>query len=275
MEISEKKSIVNIKIHNCVFNDSLVLGTILYGSLFNLSETNFFTVEDIFYYKGIEILNNNWLNKFKYMEYFFKYDIKQISFNKSFVIFGYPIIENNINKLIQNLEKLKYKIYSIQLINLNKINYSDKILYKNINILLKNQTTINEEKRENLVNKKCKKDYIFEVRPDIQNDIYYLYCYDDIKLVNYGIALVPDIKTSKMLNNIFRNIKENTNLDLLEESDSEEEFENEKIDKYVYLDKKVNMNCLYNYKFKKWYPTKLANEKDVITNIAELKNYKI
>ena len=35
------------------------------------------------------------------------------------------------------------------------------------------------------------------------------------------------------MNNIFRNIKENTNLDALEESDDEEEFENISLDKYV------------------------------------------
>ena len=35
------------------------------------------------------------------------------------------------------------------------------------------------------------------------------------------------------MNKLFRNIKENNNLDLLEESDSEDEFENIQLDKYV------------------------------------------
>ena len=38
------------------------------------------------------------------------------------------------------------------------------------------------------------------------------------------------------MNELFRNIKENSNLDLLEESDDEEEFENVNPDKYVYLE---------------------------------------
>ena len=40
------------------------------------------------------------------------------------------------------------------------------------------------------------------------------------------------------MNNIFRNIKENDDLDKLEESDDEEEFEDISIDKYVFLNKK-------------------------------------
>ena len=95
---------------------------------------------------------------------------------------------------------------------------------------------------------------VFNVSPDIQNDVYYLRNDSNSEELFAGI---PDYKTSIMMNNIFRNIKENKNLDELEESDSEEEFENEKIDKFVYLDKCVRMLCEYNYKFKKWVPIKI------------------
>jgi hypothetical protein len=62
------------------------------------------------------------------------------------------------------------------------------------------------------------------------------------------------------MNKIFRNMKENYNLDALEESDDEAEFENEKEDKYVFLDRCVKMNCQYNHKFKKWVPLSLAQK---------------
>jgi hypothetical protein len=55
-----------------------------------------------------------------------------------------------------------------------------------------------------------------------------------------------------------KDIKENNNLDALEESDDEEEFENEREDKFVYLDRTYKMICQYNYKFKKWTPIKLS-----------------
>ena len=41
---------------------------------------------------------------------------------------------------------------------------------------------------------------------------------------------------------------------------SEDEFENEKEDRFVYLDREFNMICSYNYKFKKWVPLKLADK---------------
>ena len=59
------------------------------------------------------------------------------------------------------------------------------------------------------------------------------------------------------MNGIFRDIKENINLDALEESDDEEEFENVEHDKYVDLDKVVHMECQYNHTFQKWVPHKM------------------
>jgi hypothetical protein len=72
------------------------------------------------------------------------------------------------------------------------------------------------------------------------------------------------------MNKIFRNIKENLNLDLLEESDNEEDFENINPNKYVNLNISKSFECIYNYKFKKWIPIKLSNEN--ITNKIDLIN---
>ena len=47
------------------------------------------------------------------------------------------------------------------------------------------------------------------------------------------------------MNKLFRNIKENANLDTLEESDDEEEFENTSEDKYVDLEKAIKFQCVY------------------------------
>lgn len=60
------------------------------------------------------------------------------------------------------------------------------------------------------------------------------------------------------MNNIFRKIKENANLDLLEESDDEDDFEDTRTDKYVDLSKVVRMKCQYTHKFKKWIPIEIV-----------------
>ena len=72
------------------------------------------------------------------------------------------------------------------------------------------------------------------------------------------------------MNKLFRNIKENNNLDLLEESDDESEFENNKVDKFVYLDKSFKMNCIFNNKFKKWVPFSVAQKNDKVIQKNQL-----
>jgi hypothetical protein len=122
---------------------------------------------------------------------------------------------------------------------------------------------------------------VFYVKPDIQNDIYYLYHVTDsintnstcFSIISKYIAHIPDYKTSVFMNKLFRNIKENDNLDAIEESDNEEEFEDSREDKYVYLDRAFKMKCEYNNKFKRWVPISLAGEKDRIVTISSLKNY--
>jgi hypothetical protein len=117
------------------------------------------------------------------------------------------------------------------------------------------------------------KEVVFKVKPEIQNDIYNLFIYDnksETKYAFYGVAYIPDYTTSVMMNKLFRNIKENQNLDALEESDDEDEFEDERLDKYVYLEKEIKMICKYNQKFKKWYPCRLAGKHEKVAMKRDL-----
>jgi hypothetical protein len=125
------------------------------------------------------------------------------------------------------------------------------------------------QKQEN----KPKKEAVFKIIADIEPDIYNLFVYKNGVEEYYDIAFVPDYKTSVMMNKLFRNIKENDNLDAIEESDNEEEFEDSREDKYVYLDRSFKMNCEYNNKFKRWVPISLVGENDRIVSISTLKNY--
>ena len=101
---------------------------------------------------------------------------------------------------------------------------------------------------------------IFFVKPDLQNDIYYLYNMNAVNftVISNELAHIPDYKTSVLMNKLFRNIKENTNLDYLEESDEEEEFENIQIDKFVDLNKTIKMRCIFNTRFRKWVPVNVV-----------------
>ena len=93
------------------------------------------------------------------------------------------------------------------------------------------------------------------VRAGLAADTYMLYNPSDNTLI--GTAMVPTYKSSVFLNGLFRNIKENANLDLLEESDDEDEFENAELDKFVNLDKTILMECVFLKRFQKWQPVKV------------------
>jgi len=90
--------------------------------------------------------------------------------------------------------------------------------------------------------------------------------------VYYQLMYIPDYKTSVMLNQIFRKIRENDNIDYIEESEDEEDFQNTEVDKYVDLNKIVLFECKFHRKFKKWYPVTLVNKQSRIVHINKLVN---
>jgi len=300
LKLEENKQIFDIKIVNCCFNNCLSYGTIFYGTFFNYLNNNFFSIEDIFFYKGKNVSNYIWVNKLELFNQIMTTDIKQISYNKSFTVFGLPIIKNNLDELINEIDLLKYKVKYIQFRNYNNKNVSQFIELKNINnkdykqsfkqdykqdykqefnskkdeykpLVIQKQTQNNSINSISKNTTKREKYVVFQVKPEIQNDIYYLYGYDNNQsLCHYNTAYIPDFKTSTMMNKLFRNIKENDNLDALEESDEEDEFENQKEDRFVYLDREFNMLCSYNYKFKKWVPLKIADKNMKIVNVNDL-----
>jgi hypothetical protein len=116
---------------------------------------------------------------------------------------------------------------------------------------------------------------IFEVVADAQNDIYNLHAYDRNNTpIFYDVAYIPNYKNSVYMNSLFRNIKENYNLDLIEESDDEEDFEDDRENKYVDLTKKIRMECVFHNKFKRWVPINVINDKSTklvyVHNLPEL-----
>ncbi len=284
MELAGNKNIVDIKQVNACFSNELSYGTIFYGTLFNHLNNRFFTIEDIFSYKDELIERENWSFKMEKIKLCLKNQLKPCAYNNSFIVFGLPIICKTNDELENKLKNIKYKINSIQYRLYNRSNNYLFITYENyinqketlvVNKYIKPQ--IQEKPVEKIVVKQPMKSKPFEkvvflIKPDIQNDIYHLYCLDqNLKEEQHSIAHIPDYNTSVMMNKLFRIIKENNNLDALEESDDEEEFENEDITKFVHLDKSYKMVCQFNHKFKKWTPVKLANEDNKIVTSYELK----
>jgi len=256
----------NIKIIITSFNDTLATstGTIFYGTIFKHSNVSCFCIEDIYYHKGFECNTKSFYDKLQIIKNCLQKDLCRNALTNQFTIFGLPIMNTHFNNLLRDIDFLPYKITKIQYryFNTKKICYVK--YYKpgssyNENNGKSNQSQNQNSKSTNQLNKA-----VFKITPQIQNDIYNLFIYNNGKEEFYDIAFIPNYTTSVMMNKLFRKIKENQNLDALEESDDEEEFENEREDKFVFLDRSFKMNCEYNYKFKKWVPISLASKNDRI-----------
>lgn len=117
---------------------------------------------------------------------------------------------------------------------------------------------------------------IFRVCADLQYDIYHLYAYGKgCEVIYYDYAYIPNYRVSAFMNGLFRNIKENRNLDFIEESDDEADFQDMRIDKYVNLTKILFIECVFHKKFKRWTPVRSVDVKDAkVVHISKLvRNY--
>ena len=276
LEIGDHKKITKIHIIPACFHSELSYGTIFYGTLFHNKHTQYMSIEDMFFYKGTNVSNYLYSKKLLLLQTIFSTEIKQISYFKEQVIFGLPIISTTYTELYKKIQLLPYKIKYVQFVyNTNKkynVEHSEKEMLQEEKKVLSSTTTRNTPReisknnaRETREISKTNKHIIFKVKPDIQNDIYHLYCKDEQGIDSYyDVAYIPDYKTSVMMNSLFRNIKENINLDTLEESDDEEEFEDDRLDKFVFLEREYLMNCVKNYKFNKWTHIRVAFNHETI-----------
>lgn len=91
---------------------------------------------------------------------------------------------------------------------------------------------------------------VMQVSADPEPDIYHLhqagrYC---------GVALIPSYRLSVAMNRLFRRVRANENLDSIEESDDEDEFQNQDPHRHVNLQQTHELPCAFHPKFKKWVP---------------------
>ena len=249
LTINKYNLIIDVKEINLEFDRKLSRNTILLGTKFIYNKKTFIAIEDIFYYKGYEIKKENtyYKERLENIINLLNDDLNQKK--EQAVVFGLPLIFNNLKDCFQELNTVKYKISTIKFINYDDFNFKGYIIYKD----------------------NIEKVTIFKVKADIKDDIYKLYSNDGY----YSNALINNYKLSVKMNNEFRNIKENRNLDLLEMSDSEDEFENVNENKYVNLNKIIYMKCQYNKNFKKWMPLEKVNYGEKLFNKREIKKIEL
>ena len=260
-------------------------GTILQGTCFKATNLKTFAVHDIHCYKGTPYSNISYTDKLKLFVTMFQHEIQQVSYFADHVVLGLPImfpgtmthedLRIQLQAVPYKVEKAQYR-YSTRkdtpVVNVSLANMMSVIAPQE---LVSNPSSVHGSVHGSLHgsvhgSKSATKfidyrairsgrikvpDMVFLVKPELQNDVYRI-C---TSTGDHGIAAVQSYDSSKFLNRLFRHIKENDNLDLLEESDDDDEFENIDMDKYVDLEKTHKLLCRYLPKMNKWEPYKVAD----------------
>ena len=296
METGENNSICEVYMGLVGFHDKLVLGacgTIFYGTIFKTNGSTCFCIEDLYYYKGANHSSKTFLSRLQLIKNILQNEISQQSLTNKYILFGLPLMNTDLITLLREIDLLPYKISQLKFrwFETKKIMFSSYYKPSVRGLIARESVPLSAREsvplatvvsrvsaplatrvKDNIHNGKQLSNAVFKVTADVQSDIYNLFIYKDGIEEFYDYAYIPDYETSLLMNKLFRNIKENDNLDALEESDDEDEFENNNADKYVYLERSYKINCRFNYKFKKWTPISMAKETDRIISHNLLSN---
>ena len=256
IRLNERGNYSDIQYYNSTFSNQLALGTIIYGTHFLLHHRPYFSCEQLYYYKGICVQKKPYAMRLALMADMFDQHVGQTAHTTNSLVVGLPVMTETYEEALAVSNDLPYKTYGIAApmpVRQVPMPLEKQAPVRLVPMPLEKQAPMPVPlERPQSLNKA-----IFKVKADLIADIYHLYTAKDIL---HSTALVPTYKSSVFLNSLFRKIKENSNLDLLEESDDEDEFENTSLDKFVDLEKTIIMECVYLKRFQKWQPVKVMKD---------------
>jgi hypothetical protein len=262
------------------FTNDLAWGTVLYGTYFFSAKHGpaFLACTNVYEYCGKSVGHLPYSAKLTMLTSLFERHVKQKAYSKHFLVVGLPLIKLSFAAALAAVDAGEpgYKVYGVQIYKPSQV-HSLGVVVIGV-VALRKLPPIHATPQETLVAPKplvaprasanvlglkihpLSTTAVFDVQAGDDADIYYLY-----KPLDYdtpiGTAIIPSYKASVMMNQLFRRIKENANLDALEESDDEAEFENMAADKFVDTTKRLRMTCVYLKQFRKWQPVALLQMK--------------
>lgn len=279
MELNKERNITKITYTGLPEGSLFANGTLFYGTIVSPHD---FVIEDIFFYQGVPTKSLLFAEKLGFLE---KFMTTYVGSTRFYLPPMWSVIKDNsydcLYDIPKNIDAPSAGFHHIQYRCLNTIApylniYPTKKGFSTGSAAAAAATASREElmipwRNASYGKPQYKQTAVFKVMADISFDIYRLYAYGTNKsIVYYNVAYISNYKTSVMMNRIFRRIKENENLDAIEESDDEEDFENIDPEKYVDLHKSVLMECRFHYKFKKWVPVKVIGPQQKVVHISQL-----
>jgi len=295
LDLNREKKITKSTVIQTGFDHSLSLGTIVYGTWIKeekegVPENQWFIIEDIMFYKGIPMKKCGFTERLAFIAELMG-QLKQEFRKPTDTVFVLPMLwQVELKESMEDYpitipsdvtDSVYYQVHHIQYrscgetmpylnVNINKKIGASEPKKSVLPLLIHDNTKL----RMDFAKPQYKYPTVFRVMADLQFDIYHLFAYGkDNQPIYYNIAYIPNYKTSVMMNGLFRNIRENKNLDYIEESDDEDDFQNMNIDKYVHMEKVLLMECVFNNKFKRWTPMRVVGPREKIVHIGKLAVY--
>ena len=245
-------------------------GTILYGTLCDVEGLSFFIADDIYYYKGIYMKPLTFGEKMGYLT-----DVIE-NMDSTTVMFKMACMET-ITAV--DTENQTLKLESAYVSHHLQYRASSQIMpYLNHTVKPRSFAPAPAVEPKIYIPRNdldfgapaYKSETVFRVMADVQSDIYLLYAYNETAFEFVDIAYIGSRKESSFMNSLFRNIRENLNVDYGEESEDEDMFQNTSVDKYVDLKLEYRMICSFHHKFKKWVPVRTVDAKTRCVNLSQL-----
>ena len=279
MELNKERKIARITYTVLDEISKFTDGTLLYGT--NMGSDSF-VIEDILIFQGISAKNTMMNEKLGFLYSFMKkFPQETTRFYLPSLWYTDPSILSDPYNIPPEYEK-RYPIHHIQYRTMKTISpylniYPTKKGFQKSAISTPSSAIsadipiYNAYRYTNINKPQYKHPTIFKVMADFQFDIYRLFAFGSQKsIVYYNVAYIPTYRSSVFMNSLFRNIRENANLDAIEESDDEDDFENTDPEKYVDLKKAILMECKFHPKFKKWVPIRVVSDREKLVHISQL-----
>jgi hypothetical protein len=275
MDLNKDKKVSNaIKLEHDDLE--LSLNTVLYATVYQEenSPNKYIIVENIYYFCGLHLKNYTVNEKWRLLENVL------MRTQTMFAKYGYYITlphiwthqndgyDGTIPKQIEqyipyNIHHVQYRNSKLNITYLNmktqKLNMLKQAkkgtISSNTPIVPSYECTYDKNMRSDQYGVST----VFVMKADVQSDIYHLFAFGkNGEKDYYDSAYIPNYEVSVKMNSHFRNIKENGNIDCIEESDDEDDFQNTDAYKHVDLKKEMKMSCTFDRKFKKWIPIQTA-----------------
>lgn len=284
-DFNREKKISRGKMFELPYCHDLALGTVVYGTLWEQEDSPpWFVVEDILHYEDISMKVEPMGQRLGFLSQFMQkitgWESNGVPIRFALAVMWKVVLDDKMWEFPgyipgQVQSQIAYPVHHIQYRSGTNITpylntaISKKIGAKGNTVPLPVSNYV--PARMDLSKPQYRQKAVFQVCADCQNDIYHLFAYGrNSEPVYYGIACIPSYKSSVFMNGIFRNIRENRNLDYIEESDDEEDFQDMRDNKYVNLSKKALIECAFHQKFRKWVPLRLVEPRSKVVHICKL-----